>query len=71
MIHSIFFAIAMSSWTHEYVAKQAPVIDAISKDDATKLKQLLAAKADPNVREILTEVPNATEGIRGGKTSPG
>ncbi len=71
MIHSLLFALAMSSWSHEYVAKQAPVINAISKTDVTKLKQLLAAKADPNCREILTEVPNATEGNKGGKTSAG
>ena len=52
-------------------AVQPPLIDAIRHHDIPKATGLLKAGADPNTREILTSKPSVTEGIEGGKTSPG
>ena len=57
--------------TQKLVEPQSPLIDAINSGNLPEIKKFLENKGNPNVGEVTTQKPNFTDGIAGGKKSPG
>lgn len=70
-MNALIFAVCLLLPGLQDRAAQPPLIQAIRKGDIAAVTRLLKAGANPNVHEIVTSPPSASEGKAGGEKSEG